>query len=52
MEVINEASEGVRRAIASIAACWDILVSVNEFVVEELVRSEVVIKAMLKVVEV
>ena len=51
-EIIDEASEGVRRAIASIAACWDILASVNEFVVEELVRSEVVIKAMLKVVEV
>ena len=50
--VIDEASEGVRRAIASIAACWDILASVNEFVVEELICLEIMAKAVLEVAEI
>jgi len=36
LKVINETGKGIRGAVAGIAACWDVLASINEFVVEKL----------------
>ena len=51
-EVINEAGKGIRRAVAGIAACWDVLASVNKFVMEELICLEIMAKAVLEVAEI
>ncbi len=51
-EVINEAGKGIRRAVAGIAVYWDVLVSINEFIIEELIYLEIMAKAILEVAEI
>ena len=51
-EVIDEAGKGIRRAVAGIAVCWDVLASVNEFIMEELIYLEIMAKAVLEVAEI
>jgi len=35
-KVIDETGKGIGGAVAGIAVCWDVLASINEFVVEKL----------------
>ncbi len=35
-KVINKTGKGIRGAVVGIAACWDVLASINEFIMEKL----------------
>ncbi len=52
LKVINETGKGIGGAVAGIAVCWDVLASVNEFIIEKLICSEIMAKAVLEVVEI